>query len=134
MKRQPPWHIKVASKDSVLEEFDVPAHKLGSREIGTLLRAIVVRHRTETAADMARYYVNNRQGAPSRLPFADIIHSWSEDHQHQGYLCGGWECYATAMQDIGPDAATIVREIFAQTKAASLSVTAGRLIARRLPG
>ena len=124
-QKQPPWHIKVARKDNVLEEFDVPAHKLGSKEIGTFLRAIVVRYRTETAEDMASYYVNQRRGAPSRLPFAEVSDCYSEDQQHQGYLCGGWEWewYATAMQDVGPEAATAMREIVAKTKPASLTLT-----------
>ena len=77
--KSPPWKFSVWRKDEQLAEFDIPAHKLESHEVGRFLHALVVRSRTNSLEEMIKYYVNNRRGHPTRVPFAEVIRYSSDE-------------------------------------------------------
>lgn len=117
-RKQAPWKVRVGKKEVVLAEFEVPYHKMGSRQVETFLRALVVRYRTDSPEEMVPYYVNGKAGHPARMPFANVIHAYSEDQVEQGYFCGEWECFASAMYTIDAAAAEAVRHPIEQNRAA----------------
>ena len=116
MPKQPPWEIRVGRKADVLAEFCVPAHKLTEKGLGTFLRALVVRYRADSPEDMLGYYVNRRRGNPCRLPFVEVTPAHRLDECRVGYLCGNWECYASAMQKIDASQAQAMKEILEASK------------------
>lgn len=115
-----PWKIRVAHKDKDIASFEVPEHKLGSKEIGTFLHALVVRYRTETAEEMLPYYVNGRKGLPEKSPFANIVRYDRLDLREVGFFCGDWECYAMATQTISEEHAAIIQQLHEQNRRSAL--------------
>ena len=109
--KSPPWKFSVWRKDEQLAEFDVPAHKLEAHEVGRFLHALVVRSRTNSLEEMIKYYVNNRRGHPTRVPFAEVIRYSSDEFSENGFWCGEWECYARATQTVTEDVSSILRQI-----------------------
>jgi hypothetical protein len=100
------WEIKVSTKSKTLAEFEVPAHKLGSKDIRALLKAIVASGRAGNPETMTLMYVNRRRGEPARLNFAECRQHADLRRGQTGIFCGDWEFYATAMQDADP---TVIR-------------------------
>jgi hypothetical protein len=94
----------------------VPAHRLGKNDLEAFLRAIVVRYRTDEPEGMLNYYVNRRQGYPTRLPFAEVQYCWDFERRRVGYFCGTWECYAEAVQQIDEATATALSRLHEQNK------------------
>ena len=76
-------------------------------DIKAFLKAVVARYSSDGPEDMALYYLNKRQGAPSRLPFADVM----PVHNAYGYYCGDWDCYAYATQELDEVTAQALKEI-----------------------
>ncbi len=116
MPKQPPWQIRVGRKADVLAEFCVPAHKIGVKDLNVFLRALVVRYRTNSPEDMVGYYVNRRRGHPCHLPFAEVAPAHRLDECRVGYLCGDWECYASARQKVDASQAQAMKEILQASK------------------
>ena len=113
---QAPWEIQVSRKSTILAEFLVPAHRLQKGSVTAFLKALVVRFQTTTAEDMAQFYVNRRPGNPSRLSRAEV-RSWQDlERGRVGYFCGTWECYASAMQTLPPEAAEAARAMVKQNR------------------
>ena len=121
MPLQQPWKIRVGRKSEEIAEFEVPAHKLGSREIDAFLRALVVRYRTTTAEEMIPYYVNGRRGSPYRSSLANMQQCWSDDQREQGKICGDWECYAIATQTISEVHAALVMRFHEENRKSAIS-------------
>jgi len=119
MPKQAPWTIRIGRKAEILDEFEVPYHKLGVNDLKALLRALVVRYRTKRPNEMVNYYVNRRLGHPQRLPFADVIWAYDLDRCQVGYACGNWDCYATAMHLIPPEQAQAIKNELRRGKVGS---------------
>ena len=116
MPKYPPWKIRIGRKAEIIGEFEVPCHRLGTNDLKTFLRALVVRYRTETPEDMAAFYVNRHRGSPDRLPFADTKPSFDFERCLTGYFCGEWECWAEAMQAITPKQARAIKNVLEETQ------------------
>jgi hypothetical protein len=113
---RPSWKIEIWCKDKAVARFEAPAHKLSKGALFAFLTALVVRYRTDTPQEMLLFYVNKRSGSPVRLPGAAIQSAWTQDEGEQGYICGDWECRATAMQELDAARAKWVRAQVEKTK------------------
>ena len=109
MSKQPQWRILVGRKAGLIADFYMPAHRLMVNDIQAFLKAVVARYSSDGPEDMALYYLNKRRGAPSRLPFADVMPV--RDPDVWGYYCGDWDCYASATQVLDEDAAKALKEM-----------------------
>jgi hypothetical protein len=112
------WNIRVGRKAKVIADFHAPMHKLDRKGVCDFLRALVIRHRTDTPQEMLDYYVNNRRGKPIHRKDADARFYFDYEKCLSGYWCGDWECYASAAFQLTSEEAEALHNIHLQNKRA----------------
>ena len=97
------WQVRLYRQAKLIGSCEVPAHKIGTRDLQALLKALVAHELSESVRDIVSHYINGRKGTPNKLYCTEIYAHLDRASNEVGYWCGKLNCYALAVQKVDRD-------------------------------